>query len=207
MPDNTRRSWIGMGTTTSRVRVPVSEEMLRINGEKIRSYILRHGEPFDSIVHDDADTRREPYAITIRPSSVSGSGAFAQEAIPRDVYLGVYQGLILSRRDLQKLEERWGFNSSTLLQVLMDDLTPTQRVKVCDHTSVQRSDTSFYVESLYKSHWSRFINDARNTRHAYNVRFTKTGRIKTIDDIPAGAELFIDYGPEFWKPSLSKASV
>lgn len=61
---------------------------------------------------------------------------------------------------------------------------------------------NFYIDAnnINKSNFTRYINDFRGSLYNNpNVIFTNEGYIKTIRRVNAGEELYIDYGPSYFK--------
>ena len=49
-----------------------------------------------------------------------------------------------------------------------------------------------------RSNWARYINDSWNTNMKANLQLNDNGYFVSLCDIPAGCELFWNYGSSYW---------
>jgi hypothetical protein len=129
----------------------------------------------------DASNRR--YWLQIRPSEIqgAGSGLFARRAIPARTVLGDYQGrYITSRQHVYELpDDRYVFVLSQ----------PDRR--------------PLWIDGNRRANYLRFVNGCKTRAQEQGVNvevFQYAGklRFRTSRAIPAGTELILDYGPEYW---------
>ncbi len=112
----------------------------------------------------------------------AGKGLFTRKFIPKGTRIVEYKGEILTWKEVQKLAD-------------------------------DRNGYVFYVNSKhcidawnYKKALGRFANDAKGigripglkTNSEYVVD-NKRCYIEAIKDIPAGGEIFVEYGSDYWK--------
>ena len=107
----------------------------------------------------------------------AGSGLFTIEALRKDTHVAIYTGRIYSLSELQQ----W----------------------VSDRRYVMKIGINLYVDAKYTP-WvlARYINDPRDSSRV-NVMVTKDvsakqATLKTIRNVQAGEELYIDYGIWYW---------
>lgn len=114
----------------------------------------------------------------------AGKGLFTKKLIPKGTRIVEYKGEILTWKEVQKLAD-------------------------------DRNGYVFYISSKrcidawnYKKALGRFANDAKglgrvkglNTNSEYIVSKDKMKCfIEAIKDIPAKSEIFVEYGPDYWK--------
>ena len=111
--------------------------------------------------------------VAVRKSGVHGKGVFAVVDLPASRLLGYYKGKCVSLEDYAR--------------------------RATDNGYILDMET--YVLDAGKAsngNWTRYVNDARGTRHRNNCEFSVGGAIKTTRAIVAGAELFVSYGRDYW---------
>ena len=121
----------------------------------------------------------------IRESLISnaGLGVFAAIDTPKQVTIAWYRGELLSKAEFQ---DRYETSSPQYVFMLHQN------------TFVDAVQTKMFPETFG---FAPFINSSRGSlKKRPNVRFTKTGKIVTIQNIKAGEELYISYGRLFCIP-------
>lgn len=120
--------------------------------------------------------------IDVRYSDIHGLGVFAATAIPKNVTIGRYRGVELSLLTTpgERLDQarRGGYAFQCGKDLLID------------------GDPACMKGNTY---WEARINASYKTGKRTNVRFTRTGGVKTVVNIPAGRELLLSYGAEYWR--------
>jgi len=147
--------------------------------EKLAVQINCEGNSFGKKKKSTTRIFLQPSEYTIAPSTIpnAGNGAFTNIALPKGTTLGYYKGKRLSKDQYNRLRDQsyvWEL-SSRYGPIYIDGKNP----KI--------------------SNWLRFLNDSRDRR--VNVEpYQYHGNIyyRTIKSVPAGAELFVSYGNDYW---------
>lgn len=112
----------------------------------------------------------------------AGKGLFTKKFIPKRTRIVEYKGEVLTWKEVEKLAD-------------------------------DRNGYVFYVNSKhcidawnYKKALGRYANDARGIGRVPGIKTNaeyvvdkKRCFIESIKDIPAGSEIFVEYGAEYWK--------
>jgi hypothetical protein len=114
--------------------------------------------------------------LQVKPSTIPGAGLglFTTKDFGNNRYIDVYRGRDVSQYHLDHPD---AFMPYTICHG--NQCTDAKRTNSCP---------------------ARYINDKRGTNRQYNVRFTNAYpvRVKTIRAIPAGRELLVNYGRNYW---------
>jgi uncharacterized protein len=112
----------------------------------------------------------------------SGKGLFTKKFIPKGTRIVEYKGEILTWKEVEKMAD-------------------------------ERNGYVFFVNSRhvidawdYKDTFGRYANDAKGIGRAENAKtnseyitYKKRCYIKSLKDIPAKSEIFVEYGAEYWQ--------
>ena len=141
-----------------------------------------------------------PFQLYLDTSQVpcAGIGVFTRETIPAGIRIDEYTGEVLSSKRA----------SSYALEVRDDCFIDAREFPRCYMAMI--NDCSYIARRVIrrKKRWVNITPDAYydlyGRRLVVNCEFVAdepAGRayIHSIADIPAGAELFISYGPDYWK--------
>jgi uncharacterized protein len=121
--------------------------------------------------------------LVIKKSSLpgAGKGLFTRQFIPKGTRIAEYRGKISTWKEVQHDE-----GSNAYIYYI-------NRNHVLDARS-------------YKKSMARYANDARGLQRvkgvSNNARYTEDGLrvfIEAKRDIPAGSEILVDYGREYWQ--------
>lgn len=130
--------------------------------------------------------------IEIRPSPGRGSGAFALRDIPALTYIGRYCGEVYTESQFREVQAAgrtsgdYAFGAGEGIVVDAEDPTRSSWLR-------------------YINHSVRCENVMSNTLHMYG-KPTGLVYMYSIRDIPAGQEIFADYGREYWDGRLPPLS-
>ena len=140
-----------------------------------------------------------PFQLRLAPSQVpnAGIGVFACENIPAGACIDEYVGEVISYKR----------PSSYALEVRSDCFIDAQMFPRCYMAMI--NDCSYIARTRIrrKKRWVDTTPDAyydsKGNRLTSNCQFVvdeEAGRafIHSLVDIPAGGELFIPYGPDYW---------
>ena len=134
-----------------------------------KRYKQKHSTPQESFYHTSL------YSLNIAPSNIpnAGKGVFTREFIPKDTIIDEYYG------DVYEISYA---SSRYFLEV----------------TSGCGID-AFNFPRCYMA----MINDVHGTSHEVNCMFIidkekRRAYVKSITDVPAKSELYIEYGDEYW---------
>lgn len=120
--------------------------------------------------------------VEVKESSLpgAGNGLFAKEFIPRGTHIVEYKGKITTWKEAEGNDGNNGY------------IYYVKRHHVID-------------ASRYRSALARYANDARGLKRVKgivnNAEYLEEGMkvyIKSSKDIPAGAEILVEYGKEYW---------
>jgi hypothetical protein len=124
--------------------------------------------------------------VTVAPSTVNGLGVFTTKAFAKGDIVCMYSGDCI------------GNVKGNLSKYLLECYD-------------EKTGAVWYLDAIsLKNYCARYINDARGTDYDWNVAFhdymrydAYTGRqvvcVYALHDIPAGVELFVDYGNKYWE--------
>ena len=120
--------------------------------------------------------------LEIKESNIpgAGKGLFTTEFIPKGTRIVEYKGRIRTWKDVKNEDGNYY-------------IFYVNRNRIIDGSNYNKS-------------FARYINDARGLKRikglSNNTEFLKDGLKVFVDatkDIPAGAELFVGYGKEYWE--------
>lgn len=120
--------------------------------------------------------------VAVKRSSLpnAGKGLFAKEFIPRNTLIVEYKGKITTWKEVDSHDGNNGY------------IYYVKRNHVID-------------ASRHRSALARYANDAKGLQRVKglhnNAEYTEIGLkayIRSTKDIPAGAEILVDYGKEYW---------
>lgn len=127
-------------------------------------------------------------SIEIKESTIAGAGlgAFAKDPFYKDEIIDEYIGEHISKKKFfEIINDKKNESNNRYGYILEITDKQTNKVKYID------------AYDINKSNWCRYINHYPNDSKP-NVEFTIDGKIKVIQFINEGDELFIDYGPDYW---------
>lgn len=118
--------------------------------------------------------------VEIRDSLIpdGGKGAFLMTDVPAGSILALYEGEELTQ---QQLDARYG------------------KQELGEYVLQLDMPAGVYIDARDTKHWTRFMNDGRDTPYSNNVKFLPDGRIQALKRIAAGEELLIGYSRQYWK--------
>ena len=141
------------------------------------------------------------FRLILRPSNIpnSGMGVFTEDAIPAQTCIDEYQGNICSAN----------IRGAYVLQVGSDCNIDAWAFPRCYMGMI--NDCSFVFKQTIRKKKRRIditpksYCDSNNLPLCTNCEFStdpqnKKAYVYSMVDIPAGSELFIAYGDEYWKP-------
>ena len=144
-----------------------------------------------------------------------GAGLFAEHRIPRGRWLGAYTGLRVYKDDLSAPDYVHGYVVRTGSGYI-DTRDPNGRLVTACGSRVDVSTfgpkewTSFEKNGVSwdgASNLLRFVNHGSlHKRNCVLTRHNKKVGLRALRDIEVGEELFINYGPGYWRSSRAKAS-
>lgn len=113
-----------------------------------------------------------------------GIGVFATDAIAKDTLIGLYTGQLMDEDDLFEGQEKYA-------------MTLSKKDDANDKT------INIVVDSLGQGGWTRFVNHSCKPNCKIASRFNcgayKILYLRTTKPIPAGKQLFLDYGEEYFR--------
>ena len=122
------------------------------------------------------------HGLRVKPSQIqnAGFGLYATKRLAKNARIAPYTGELRTRTD-----------------VTQEHGTDTGQYVLC------RSDAECFDASKTNSSLARFANDARGSRFKNNAKFTpgaptRTPLLRSTRAIPAGREIFVSYGREYW---------
>lgn len=126
----------------------------------------------------------EKNLIEIRKSTIPGGGygVFSKQAIPSGTDLGYYRGEILSEAEHTKRHTKKGYGEYVLIVIDMDN-----------------GEDKLYVDGKVHSNWVSRVNAPKGTGKRANMYWDTHGHVFACRNIRAGEELFVNYGPAYWR--------
>jgi hypothetical protein len=138
--------------------------------------------------------------ITIQESALgldAGLGAFATEDMAVGETLGRYAGEWLTRA---QLDARYGGDDAVApyaLTLMCCDARDCGRRQSRGVHAPHRVIVDAADERM--GNWTRYVNDGPHSGRPANVSFNSQGYLVVVQPIRAGDELYVDYGPEYWR--------
>jgi hypothetical protein len=140
-----------------------------------------------------------PFRLTLRPSLIpnSGMGVFTEDAIPAHTCIDEYQGTLCSAaiRGAYVLEidedchiDAWEFPRCYMGMLNDCSFVAKQTIRK-KKRKLDITPNAYYVNNVPLQTNCEFSTDPAK----------KKAYVYAIVDIPAGSELFVSYGDEYWK--------
>ena len=125
---------------------------------------------------------QQQHGLRVKPSQIqnAGFGLYATKRLAKNARVAPYTG---EQRTRDQITQEYG--------------TDTGQYVLC------RSDAECFDASKTNSSLARFANDAHGTTFKNNAKFTPgaqsgTPLLRTTKAIPAGREIYVSYGREYW---------
>ena len=125
---------------------------------------------------------QQQHGLRVKPSQIqnAGFGLYATKRLAKNARVASYTG---EHRTRNQIAQKYG--------------TDTGQYVLC------RSDAECFDASKTNSSLARFANDAHGSTFKNNAKFTPgaqsgTPLLRTTKAIPAGREIYVSYGREYW---------
>jgi uncharacterized protein len=125
---------------------------------------------------------QQQHGLRVKPSQIqnAGFGLYATKRLAKNARVASYTG---EHRTRNQIAQKYG--------------TDTGQYVLC------RSDAECFDASKTNSSLARFANDAHGTTFKNNAKFTPGGPtgtplLRSTRAIPAGREIYVSYGREYW---------
>jgi SET domain-containing protein len=128
-----------------------------------------------------------------------GIGVYTKSRFKKGAVLGWYAGEI-------KPSDYGNENSDYLLEVKIGPITDASDVPSYPPDSLPHSNTVL-IDAAHKGNWTRFINHSCNAYaifHQTRVGDTTVMIVEAVRDVPAGVELTVNYGLDYYGPKSKR---